>query len=285
MIGVFLLTLKELVARKITIGLFIVITVIWGMLALALQMDIVEGSLAGIRIMGQTANMNRTTVDPESGDRIEELISLERVVFEVQRIIAGVCYWLGILLALFTTAPMINHLLERGRVDLLLSKPISRLGILGGHVAAVLLTIVLMGLYLFGMVWLVMSIKSGIWNPRFMLSLIVVAAVFATMYSVVLLIGVSIQNTAISLIVSYALIFTSLILATRDQLLPQLNPAGRQVFLALYHILPNFAEVTPIVVQLSGSDSVTSWYPFISTLLFGAVVYGAAAWLFVRRDY
>ncbi|MEZ4700884.1 MAG: ABC transporter permease subunit [Rhodothermales bacterium] len=285
MIGVFLLTLKELIARKVTIGLFIVITVIWGVLSLALQMDVVEGSLAGLRIMGQTANMNAARIDPETGARIEELISLERVVFEVQRVVAGACYWLGILLALFTTAPMINHLLERGRVDLLLSKPISRLRILGGHVAAVLLTIFLMGLYLFVMVWLVMSIKSGIWNPRFLVSLGIVCAVFATMYSVVVFIGVWLQNTAISLIVSYGLIFLSLVLALRDQLLPQLGFAGRQTFEVLYHVLPNFAEVTPIVVQLSGNDSVTGWYPLISTLLFGAVMYGAAGWLFVRRDY
>ncbi len=285
MIGVFLLTVKELIARKITIGLFIVITVIWGALSLALQLDVVEGSLAGIRIMGQAESVTNEAIDPETGERISSMLTLDRVVFEVQRVISGVCYWLGTLLALFASAPMISHLLERGRVDLLLSKPISRLAILGGHVGGVLFIMCSMAAYLFGMVWLVISIKSGIWNPYFMLSLVVVCAVFATMYSVVLLIGVWLQNTAISLLVSYGLIFLSLLLALRTELLPLLNPTGRFVYGALYHILPNFAEVTMIVVQLAAHEDVPSLYPLISTLLFGAAVYGWAGYLFFRRDY
>lgn len=285
MIGVFLLTVKELIARKITIGLFIVITVIWGVLSLALQLDIVEGSLAGLRIMGQSTSVSNQSIDPATGEQVQDILSLEKVVFEVQRVIAGVCYWLGILLALFAAAPMISHLLERGRVDLLLSKPIHRIAILGGHVGGVLAIMCAMAAYLFLMVWIVMSVKSGIWNPYFLGSLVIVCAVFATMYSVVLLIGVWIQNTAISLLVSYGLIFLSLILALRDQLLPQLYPAGRVAFETLYHILPNFAEVTMIAVQLAAGEGVTAWYPFISTLLFGAVVYGAAGYLFLRRDF
>ncbi len=275
MIGVFILTLRELVARKLTIGLFIGMTVMWGVLAFALQLDVGEGALAGIRIMGQTAQ----------GGPAEGMISLERVVVEVQKVVAGACYWLGILLALFTTAPLIGHLLEPGRVDLLLSKPIGRLRILAGHVGAVYATIFLMGLYLFGMVWLVMSLKSGIWHPYFFVALLVVCLAFAAMYSTVLLIGVWLQNTAIALIVTYGLIFTSLLLALREQLLPQLGAAGRQAFGIAYHLLPNFAEITPIVVQLSGHEPVASWYPLMSTLLFGAVVYLVAGIVFSRRDF
>jgi ABC-type transport system involved in multi-copper enzyme maturation permease subunit len=285
MIGVFLLTLHELAARKIVIALFVVITIVWGALALALRLDVVEGTLAGVRILGQQADVDQTRVDPETGERVETLISLERFVVQVQSVVAGACYWLGILLALFATAPTIGHLLERGRVDLLLSKPIGRLSILGGHVGAVLFTVALMGVYLFGAVWLVMALKSDIWNGRFLLSLFVVMGAFAAMYGVVVFVGVSMQNTAIALMATYGLIFLSLILALRDQLLPIMNRTGRTIFEAAYHVLPNFAEVTPIVVQLSGNEAVADTYPLISTLLFGVVVYAAAGVVFLRRDY
>jgi ABC-type transport system involved in multi-copper enzyme maturation permease subunit len=285
MIGVFLLTLHELAARKIVIALFVVITIVWGALALALRLDVVEGTLAGVRILGQQADVDQTRVDPETGERVETLISLELFVVQVQSVVAGACYWLGILLALFATAPTIGHLLERGRVDLLLSKPIGRLSILGGHVGAVLFTVALMGVYLFGAVWLVMALKSDIWNGRFLLSLFVVMGAFAAMYGVVVFVGVSMQNTAIALMATYGLIFLSLILALRDQLLPIMNRTGRTIFEAAYHVLPNFAEVTPIVVQLSGNEAVADTYPLISTLLFGVVVYAAAGVVFLRRDY
>ena len=55
MIGLFLLTLRELRARKVVVGLFVVATLVWVALALALQLDVVDGSLAGARIMGQEA--------------------------------------------------------------------------------------------------------------------------------------------------------------------------------------------------------------------------------------
>ena len=56
-------------------------------------------------------------------------------------------------------------------------------------------------------------------------------------------------------------------------------------FLAFYHILPNFAEVTQPVSQLAGGQAVASWYPLVSSLLFGGVIYAIAFYKFNRRDF
>ena len=149
----------------------------------------------------------------------------------------------------------------------------------------VFIVVLILGTYLMGMVWLVMSIKSGIWNVQFLWSIPMAMIMFSVMYSVVLLVGVSTQSTALSLIVTYGLIFCSIVLGLKEQLVPQINPPWRQVFLAFYHILPNFAEVTQSVVQLAGRQAVASWYPLVSSLLFGGVVYVLAFIKFKRRDF
>ena len=279
MLGILLLTLRELTAKKITMGLFLVSTLVWVMLSFALNLDIVDGSLAGMRIFGQDAMPDGSGNDANIDNLLQEM------VIGVEQAVAGASYWMGILLALFATAPLINGLLERGRIDLLLSKPLGRLTILGGHLAGVLTVVFILAVYLMGMVWLVMSIKTGIWNTHFLWAIAMALIMFTIMYSVILLVGVSTQSTALSLIVTYGLIFCSIIFVFRTELVPQINPPWRQVYLGFYHILPNFAEVTKPAVQLAGKQDVESWYPLISSSIFGGVMYVLAALRFKSRDF
>jgi hypothetical protein len=138
---------------------------------------------------------------------------------------------------------------------------------------------------LLGGVWLLMSIKSGVWNPQFLLAIFLVVGLFAVMYGVVVLIGTWTESTALSLIVTYGLIFVSLVLAGVDQITPQLSTGSRAVFYGLYHTLPNFAEVTTIVSSLARGKAVADWYPLVSSLLFGGAAYAIGAWIFQRRDF
>jgi hypothetical protein len=64
-----------------------------------------------------------------------------------------------------------------------------------------------------------------------------------------------------------------------------LGPVGTPVFWGLYHALPNFTEVTVIVTNLAKDQEVSSWYPLLSSALFGGAIYGVAGYLFVRRDF
>ncbi len=122
MLGILLLTLRELTAKKITLGLFLMSTLIWVLLSFALNLDIVDGSLAGLRIFGQdTDPIPDGANSPFGGED-----ALFKFVVKAEQVVAGASYWIGILLSLFATAPLINNMLERGRIDLLLSKPISQ---------------------------------------------------------------------------------------------------------------------------------------------------------------
>lgn len=276
--GIVLLSFRELWAKKVVIGLFVVSTLVLLMTAFALNLDVVEGSLAGIRLFG--AEVNPGGEDPEAAG-----LSLQNIVFSVQAVVAGAAYWIGTLLALFSTAPLFTSLLEAGHIDLLLSKPLSRTQLFLGHVGGVWITMLLLSVYLLGGVWLIMSIKTGVWNPSFLLSIVIVLAMFGVMYSVIVFTGVWTQSTALALIVTYGLIFISLFLAGGEQLANQLQPGWRAVFWGFYHVLPNFAEVTQTVSELSRAEPISSWYPFLSSSVFGGVLYSGAAFWFGRRDF
>ncbi|WP_412067470.1 ABC transporter permease subunit [Rubrivirga sp. IMCC43871] len=305
MLGLFLLTLRELRARKVVVGLFVVATLVWVSLAFALQLDVVDGSLAGARLFGQETvdgpvNLDEPLLDDEGnvilnddgeprtarddmppfGDSL-----LESVVFGAQAFVAGAAYWVGIILALFATGGLIAALTERGQVDVLLTKPLARSQVLASRLAAIFAVMLALATYLFGAVWLVMSIKSGIWNPRFLLAIGVVFAMFVVVYSVVTLVGVWSGSGPLSFVVTLGVVFVSLILAI-PTLQEQVSRLWRPFVAGGYHILPKFGSVgTTMVPQLATGDPVGSLYPLLSSLAFGAVLYGAAFALFSRKDF
>ena len=59
MTGLILLTIRELRAKLIIVGLFGVATFVWLMLTFALNLDIVDGTLAGVRIFGQESALEQ----------------------------------------------------------------------------------------------------------------------------------------------------------------------------------------------------------------------------------
>ena len=302
MTGLVLLTLRELRARKVVVGLFVVATVIWVALAFALQLDVVDGTLAGARLFGAEAvdesvepgapilDEDGEPVLDENGEPRTQALPfgdtlLESVVFGAQAFVAGAAYWVGIILALFATGGLIAALTERGHADVLLTKPISRSGVLAARLAAVMVVMLALATYLFGAVWLVMSVKSGLWSPRFLLAIPVVFGMFAVVYGVVTLVGVWSGSGPLSFIVTLGVLFVSLILAI-PTLPEQVDATWRPVVTGAYHVLPKFGSVgTTLVPQLATGGDVGSLYPLLSSLAFGAACYGLAFVLFARKDY
>lgn len=283
--AILFLTFRDLWANKIILALFVFSTLAWLFLTFALNLDIVEGSIVGLRLFGLDTNVGETVQHPETGEVVQQDLALDRFVIEIESFVAGASYWIGTLLTLFATAPLLNGMLERGRVDLLLSKPIRRTPLLAGHILGVWLTMFLLAVYLLGMVWIVMSLKTGIWHTRFLLAIQLVVLMFMVMYGTVVLLTVSVQNTSVALISTYGLIFTSMFFIEHDALAQQIRLPWRNLYLSAYHVLPNFAEVTVTIAQLTGKDPVSSWYPLLSSVLFGVVVYAGAFLRFNARDF
>jgi ABC-type transport system involved in multi-copper enzyme maturation permease subunit len=206
-------------------------------------------------------------------------------VFGAQAFVAGAAYWVGILLALFATGGLVASLQTRGEVDLLLSKPLARWQILLGRLGGVWLIALGLLVYLIGAVWLVMSLKGGVWNPRFLLAIGVIWAMFAVLYSVVTLVSVTTGSAALSLMTVLAVLFATLVLSF-EQLDALVSGGVRPLIVGLRHALPRFPTVgTQIVPQLVSGASVQALGAFASSIAIGAVLYALAFWRFARRDF
>jgi len=293
-LGSIKLTFRELWAMKITLGLFIMTTIAWIMLSFALSLDVVEGSIAAVRILGFENHAPTEAVrDLESGEImrdeegsiIRQGLSLDNFVLGINDFVFSLAYIFGTLIGLFATMPLVSGFLEQGRIDLLLSKPISRTKLLWGHLAGVWAIVFLLSSYLITAVWLVISFKTGVWQFHLLLAIPTITVMFAVIFSVVITISIAFRSTGLALVMAYGCIFVSAILAAKDQIVPQLSEFWGAVFVTLYHILPNYFEVMAGMMQLASDGSVTSSYPLVSSILFGVVVYAIGFFLFNRRDF
>ena len=139
--------------------------------------------------------------------------------------------------------------------------------------------------YLLGAVWLVMSIKTGVWNPRFLIAIGIVFIMFMVLYSLISLTSVWTGSTPLSMILTFGLLFATLILAI-GPLREQITQPGRGIVVALYNVLPKFVDVGAYIVpQLVVGEPVASWYPLVSSLAFGILAYAGSFWLFQRKDF
>lgn len=289
-----LLTFRELWAMRITQGIFVVTTIAWLLLTFALNLDVIEGSIAALRIFGfeaapteamRDAVTGEPLRDAETGNVLREALSLDQFVLGMNQMVFGASYLFGTLLGLFATMPLVNGFVEQGRIDLMLSKPVSRAKLLTGHIAGVWAIVAMLVTYLVVAIWLVISFKTRLWLPHYLRSIAIIVIMFGVMYSIVLAIGVWMRSTGLGLVTAYGCIFFSGILAAKDQIVPQLTDFTAAIFVGLYHIVPNYIEVISIVAQLGSNESVNSWYPLVSSVVFGATVYGISYVIFLRKDY
>lgn len=283
--GSLLLTFRELWAMRLTQAMLVIASLAWLLLSFALNMDVVEGSMAAVRIFGFDTTPTDGVYNDETGEWISQALSLDKFLIGINTFVFGAAYFLGTLLGLFATMPLINGFLEHGRVDLLLSKPLSRPRLLAGHLTGVWLTVFVLSAYLVGGVWLSLSFKTGVWMPKFLMAIPLITVMFGVMYSVILTISIITRSSGLGLVVTYGLIFFSIILASHSQIVPVLSDGNAAIFMAFYHVLPNFIEVVGVQAQLVEGEIVTTWYPLLSSLLFGFVTYGIGFFWFSRRDF
>ena len=249
--------------------------------ALAVNLDIVDGALAGARLFGKTVDLGGEKVD------------MDRLVLGFETGFSGFLYMLGTFLALFATAHLVPRLQEKGTIDLYLSRPVGRTKLLLSRYCGGLLLAAANLLYLFGAIWLIVVWKTGIAHPRFFLGGVVILFGIAAMLALAFLIGVVTSSTAVSLMVTYAIFFFAALLSAREKIAAAVSSEwSAGLIRALYWIFPKTAELGRATVALvSGGETfqrlgqIDTLAVFGSTGLFGLVALGLAAWRFSRKDF
>lgn len=187
---------------------------------------------------------------------------------------------------IFISAGIVPSMMEKGNIDLLISKPISRTALLLGRALGGLL-VMATNLFLFLVaIWALYGLASGIWYFHFIFWTFGISLfAFTVIYSGIILLNVLTESWVLPMIIAYIhLMILSNFLSTREFVLFRFieNGIARGIITGLYYILPQTNDLVP---QAVFEGSISSLGPFIQGAIFTAVMLGLAAWRFERRDF
>ncbi|MGA2878945.1 MAG: ABC transporter permease subunit [Bryobacteraceae bacterium] len=264
-------TFREALARKIFWVLFGLSTLLIVFFLFLLRIDIVAGATATVSLFGRQGPPDANT---------------DRLVRGVYGGIATFLYTWGMFLAVFASAGLVPSVLEPGRIELLLSKPLSRTHILLGRFAGNVLVVLLNSAYLVLGVWTILGVKTGIWSPGFLIAIATTTFIFAVLLAVVVLIGVTLESAAAATMITVALMIISPILAQTSLMMRLLSSEwSRNLWRVLYYALPKVYELGKMTLDAIQSRTFAGFAPIWSSALFGAVMLSAALAIFARRDF
>ena len=272
---------REAAARWTLIAYFALSSLFIVVFAAAVNLDVVNGALAGARLFGKPLDVGG------------EAVSIDKLVLGFESGFSGFLYLVGTFLALFATAHLVPRLQEKGTIDLYLSRPVGRVPLLLSRYAGGLLLAAANLVYLIGSMWLIVVWKTRVLHPRFLLSGAVILFTIAALMAFAFLVGVVTSSTGVSLMATYAVFFFSAILVTHDKISAAVSTeTAARIVDGLYWILPKTAELGQATIALvAGAQAperlanVAHFAVFGSTALFGAASLGLASWLFSRKDF
>ncbi len=262
MLTIILNTFREAIAKKIFVGYYIIYTIILLVVLFAVNLDTVEGVMS--------------------------LTDVKESVISLQVIMTSVSYLLILIFCIISSASFIPSMVDKGTIDLLLSKPLSRFKILMSKYLGAVIFIGISLLYFIGVIWLILSLKSGFWNFNFLFTILSLTFAFAVMYSIVVLIGLTTQSTVIAILINLFMLFVLCpILAARETIIFTFvtNDIVRFLFNFFYYIFPKPGEINDITIRLITGESVPSWQPVITSFLFCAAVMSFSVYYFSKKDY
>jgi ABC-2 type transport system permease protein len=272
--------MREAAARWTLIAYFLLSSMFIIIFASAVNLDIVNGALAGARLFGKEVQM-RGSVD------------VEKLVLGFESGFSAVIYLLGTFLAIFATAHLVPRLQEKGTIDLYLSRPVGRVRLLLSRYVAGLLLAAANIVYLIGSIWVIVMWKTHVVHPRFFLAGAVILFVIATLLAFAFLVGVITSSTAVSIMSSYALFFFAAILVGHDKIAAAVSKDWQAALInTLYWIFPKTAELGQAVVAFVSGDEAPARLagalapaPFVTTGLFLLGCLALAAWVFQRKEF
>lgn len=267
-------TWREALARYTLLGFLVVSSLFLVVLTFALNLDIVDGTLAAGTLFGKAFEM------PGKGPAIDTVVTTGQSVF------AGMLYVLGVFLAVFATGSQVPNLQHRGTVDLYVTRPIGRTHLLLGRFLGAVTLVTANLIFLCGGVFLIISLKTGVWNPRFLLASGLILVVFLAYLGFMYLVGVLSSSTPLTIMLPYALYLLSVPLAGHRRIAAVMDSRlAASVVHTLYWIFPKTAEIGRDLTGYVLGRATPSLIPLVTTAAFGVVCLAAAVVAFNRKSF
>jgi len=165
-------------------------------------------------------------------------------------IIGGVVYfllsalvgWVGVVLMIIATAGAFPAFMQRGAIDVVLAKPISRPRLFFYKYVSGLVFVFVQGVFFVGLTFLVMGLRWGIWAPGYLLAALLLVLLFSYLYCVSVLVSVESRSAVAAVLVTIS----------------------AWVVFAVVHQGPQIFELNPDLKQhtrLYAAVRVMSWIP------------------------
>lgn len=263
-------TFREAMARKIFLTFFAVSSFVLLLFIILFVSTSVEDMASMITVNGNQAF-----------DFVNKIVEVMKIAI-VTPLFVG-----GLFLSIFSASSFIPNMLEKGSVDLLLSKPVSRaqiiLGKFFGGFAVVFLNIA----YLVIGLWLLLGIKFAVWDASILISIIMISFTFAVLYSLIILIGILTRSSILAMMLSYLIFFVlSPVLLLRDKISILLDNQFVEYLLeGLYYIIPKTAELSAININIVQGLGVDEYQPIISSFLFMILTLALSIIIFSKKDF
>jgi ABC-type transport system involved in multi-copper enzyme maturation permease subunit len=265
------LTFRESLAKKTFIAFFGISTLVNLLFIFALNLDIVDGAESYISLFGQ---------------EVDHAFRLDQVIYGIESAVAVALFTAGLFMALFATSSLIPSFLEKGSIDLLISKPLSRLQILSGRYLGAVTIVAFNIFYMIIFAWLILSLKTGVWNFGFLLAGVMIVLTYAVLFALMTFLGVTIRSGPFSLMITYLIIFFSPLLLQRENVYALLSSRYYAYFFdGLYHFLPKTSELGNITRLLVQGAEVTSWMPLWTSVIFGILMLTISNIVFSRKNF
>lgn len=225
------------------------------------------------------------------------------------QIINGLGSAIALLISMIITSFFIPNMLRKGSIDLLVSKPIGRSQLLIYKYVGGLTFIFILSTISIGGVWLAIALRSGHWDPSFLVVIPVLTFTFAILYSVSTLVAVFTRSPIAAMLISVGFAVFLYIVGQVKTIFDRLKVEASDnipewaftLVDTINNVLPRYKDLDKLTSKLIGEGTLTAGesrmfgidqmdYPswtgtFGVSLIFIAIMLALSCWRFNKRDY
>ncbi len=266
-----LFTLKEAMARKVF--LFFIGISILAIIITALIFSLVDSQSIISGIESKTGND----------------FLVRNIVSTLEIMIISPLAGLGLLLAIFSSSSFVPNMLEKGNIDLLLSKPVSRQQLLWGKFTGGLLVVLInIGILVIG-IWLIIALKFSFWEPTFLWSILIITFTFAVLYSLIVFCGILTRGSMLGMMLAYfifLILSPVLALANNRADIFFKSDVVKGIIKGIYYFIPKTSELMgTMITDLATGKGVGDFQPLISSFLFLVLMMILSIIIFRKKDF
>ncbi|MDX2010681.1 MAG: ABC transporter permease subunit [Myxococcaceae bacterium] len=267
--------LLEAARRRWFLALFGGITLVLLVLGFSLELDVVDGALAGSKLFGALL--------------FDDVVSASRALSGVSLAVAYVAFYGGAFFLAVACSDFAPELLSPGRIEHLLSLPIARWQLLFGTYLGVL-TLTAAGI-LYGAAGLtvLLGVKTGLWSHTLLLGSSVGLVGFAALYAVMVCVTFFVRSAAVSGAVGLSTLVLGVLASFRETLTALMEPGLARTLTGWALVpLPRLGSLATVSARIAAEQPLEG--EVVSRLvagcgLFSVAMLALAAWRFERMDF